>query len=271
MSIRNSQRFVIPDGKELSLNQNLVRRLNKLQSEGQENIWRTFLYAAGLRAQYQVNDKWDKRFTAWYKENNLHMRFGTMSQFSKCASAGEVIHRFSEMFSGDDEVIESLPVSMNALYEVSLLIKGKSSKEIAKWVYSGGDEFDEESGEELGIISPVATAERIRQFRLSRVESKSKKQSPSPTARKREFTVPIATIYASKSLYEFSKTGEHSGTVDLAQVKEQIAFLKGLDGSQFDIRDRLEDIEKKYERKMERSNPVKRVYAKKRPTRKKKK
>ncbi len=263
MSIKNNIHFEIPKGKDLSLTPTLVNQLKKLQKEGQENVWRTFLYAAGLRAAYQKNQKWDSSFTAWYKDNNLQMCFGSMSQFSKCASAGEVVHRFATLFPDREDLVYALPTSMNALYEISFLIKGQSANTIAKWIYEGGENFEDDSADELGIISPVVTAKEITEFAKKIASGSKRKQIKEDPVRKKEFSVAIATIYASKSLFSFDKRGQHAGKVELRDIKEQIRMLKRLNRSQFDVRDKLTDIEVKYESKKEKADPVKRKYKKK--------
>ena len=168
MSISNSTAFKLPDPKELILNDKFATKIKDYQKEGQINVWRTFLYAAALRNKYMNKDNssgretWGPEFKDWYKKNKMETKLGSMSQLSKCAAAGDLICKFAEMFSDNEEWIHCLPTSMNALYEVSKLIKGMTSKQINKLIYVGGGTFSEDDDEPVGIINPVATAESIR-------------------------------------------------------------------------------------------------------------
>jgi len=257
---RQNYQYDIPTVDELKLSSGLSKKLKDRLREGQDATWETFLYAAGLRKAYLKNDKWDASFTKWYKDNELHRCFGNLSQFSKCASAGEVINRFGTHFKDEDHIVAALPTSMNALYEISLLIKGRSDKEVSKWVYQGGENFEDDDEEELGVISPVATGQSIKEFRETLTETSSAKSSVNKSKRKKDFNVAVATIYANKSLFAFNKKGDHSGAVDLATIKDQLKALQRLDQSQFDVRDNLTKIELKYRAKEEKADPVTKKY-----------
>jgi hypothetical protein len=270
MSISNSTAFKIPDPKELILNDKFATKIKDYQKEGQINVWRTFLYAAALRNKYMNKDNssgretWDPEFKDWYKKNKMETKLGSMSQLSKCAAAGDVICKFAEMFSDNEEWIHCLPTSMNALYEVSKLIKGMTPKQINKLIYVGGGTFSEDDDEPVGIINPVATAESIRTYRqLLEDKGNPKENKKTMSARKREFTVPVATIFVSKSFFKFDNKGEHLGNVSIESIRDRVDELKQLISEQFDVRDRFPEIKKRYDTTKKKKNPVTKVYGSK--------
>ena len=240
----------------------LAKKLKSLQKDGQKNTWQTFLYAAAIKDHYaeSENEEHKNSFSKWYRQHDLRKFFGTKSQFYKCAAAGNTIAYFAKNFPDTDEdLVYHLPTSMNALYEISLLLDQKTKEHIKRLCYGGGVK-DPEDNKQLALITPIVSAAEIKAYREN--GSKKRKTKVQKSAREQQYNIPIATIYANKSLYDFDKRGKHKRDVDLRDIKSQIQSLAKLNGNQFDVRDNLSKIERLYKKKEAAADPVAKVKAK---------
>ena len=246
MDRRNFQ-YQIPDLPDLDLGVNLSNRIKKVWDEARENSFEIYLYAAGLRNRYldPATHSYSAEFNAWYSKQALEQLFGKLSSFSKYASAGEAVNHFGQHYRGG-KYINQLPISRNALYELSMLVDGTTDTQLEKLFHSGGPDNDP-------LIHPSATADEISAYR----KDGSAKNRAKTKTRKSRFTIPLATIYVSKDLYRFNRTtGAHSGSVDLSDVEKAINRLNaGLDQSIFDIRDNLRRITGAYRKREQRASP----------------
>jgi hypothetical protein len=253
MDRRNFQ-YQIPELSDLNLGVVLSNRIKKVWNEARENSFEIYLYAAGLRNHYldPATHSYSAEFIAWYAKHELEQLFGKLSSFSKYASAGDMVNHFGQHYRSG-KYINQLPISRNALYELSMLVDETTDTQLEKFFHSGGTDNDP-------LIHPSATAGDISAYR----KGSSANISANTKTRKSRFTIPLATIYVSKDLYQFNRTtGAHSGSVDLSDVEKALNRLNaGVDTKIFDVRDNLERITSTYRRSEQRASPSSSLRAK---------
>ncbi|MSP77478.1 MAG: hypothetical protein EXR12_15225 [Rhodospirillaceae bacterium] len=246
--------YQIPDAAELSLEDRLSARLKAMWSEATENTFEIYLYAAGLRNLYldKKTIRYSAKFQKWYATQKLETIFGKMPSFTKYASAGDMVNYFGQKYR-NGKYIKNIPISRNALYELSMLVKESTEAQLEKHFFTGGDENDP-------LLHPSATAADISAYRNWGKTSSVTKTN----ARKRQFNIPLATIYVSKELYKFHKTkGTHLGRVDLSDAKKVLNRLNaGLDAKLFDVRDNLRKITNIYAKRKDKASPSSALRAK---------
>ena len=253
--IRRNYQYQIPDIKDLELAAGLTARLKDLWGETRETSYLIYLYAAGLRNRYleRKTNKYSDDFQKWYETQDLTKLFGKLPSFTKYASAGDAVNYIGQQYK-NGKYIEDIPLSRNALYELSLLIDETTETQLEKLFYAGG--IDNEP-----LIHPSATAADFSGYR----QSKNSKSGKLTKARKTQFSIPLATIYVRNDLFAFDKIkGDHAGTVDLTDTEKVLKRLKsGLDTKLFDVRDNLEKISIAYEKKKDKADPTRKLRAKK--------
>ena len=254
--IRRNYEYQIPDIKDLDLLEGLTARLKDLWGEARQNNYQIYLYAAGLRNRYlnKKTNRYSDDFQQWYEKQELTKLFGKLPSFTKYASAGNAVNYIGQQYK-TGKYIENLPLSRNALYELSLLIDETTEAQLEKLFFTGGDDNEP-------LIHPSATAVDFSDYRQG-ITSKSAKQLKK--ARRTQFSIPLATIYVHRDLYKFHKiSGDHVGLLDLTDTEKVLKRLKSrLDTKLFDVQDNLENISSAYEKRKNKADPTRKLRAKK--------
>lgn len=244
---RRNRTYKLPSTSEIALKDGLSTKLKELWSTAAHNSFELYLYAAALRKKY-LNDAsgdYKPEFREWYETHEIYSILGKMPSFTKYAMAGEVVNYFANEFH-DGKYVTNLPVTRNALYEISLLLNEVDELELEKLFFAGGEDGDP-------LITPTTSAPQIASYR-SRLKAKPIIKSD---ARNRTFTIPLATIYVSRDLYKFNKrTGEHEGLVNIEEAKALLNVLQGtLNLDAFDIRTSIDKISTKFEERKRKAAP----------------
>lgn len=103
-------------GNKIALNQELVEAIRQSHNKSREGIIEVAQKAYGLRAQYLREDdgkRYAPEFETWWSTYNLKGIFGSRSNFTKYANAGEAlatakVHKY----------MDRLPITLTALDEV---------------------------------------------------------------------------------------------------------------------------------------------------------
>lgn len=259
--------FQIPRKADLTLQPSLSARLKEFLDSAQDELFQLCLYAAGLRNQYLDKTKRQYRpeFVQWYEKQEIDKLLGKLPSFTKYALAGETIAFFANQFK-DGKYVKMLPMSRNALYELSLLKDKLDTKELEKLFYSGG--YDDEA-----LISPNTNSSDLAAYRgqIERQTSASStiKGASRKSAKSKTYTIPLATIYVHRDLYKFNKSnGSHEGSVDIGDVKKAIQILQNsLTSNSFDVRSNLPKISGAYQKKKDGASPSRKL--RKQPSKKK--
>lgn len=228
--------------------------------------FRLFVLAASLRKRYldPSTNEYDKAFRNWFFDRrNLQLRFGNLDNFSKYASAGELVNFIATESKTPNDDLAKLPSSITVLYQISLVRKDLFQRLKGAWIFwqlfvatprrKSLTDTDTKPDRE-SLIHPHATEDDISNWW-------SAWQNPAPatsnTSRKL-ISIPVATIFVHKTLYDFDqRTGDHKGVVDLDDLtrllKEVSASFNGRNSSKFRIETALDDIKERYEKKESRA------------------
>ena len=246
MTLKNHT-YKLPGTADIALKEALSTKLKELFSTAVHNSFELYLYAAALRKRYLDEETGDYKpqFHAWYETHEIHTIFGKLPSFTKYAKAGDVVNYFANDFC-EGKYISQIPVSRNALYELSLIVSAVEVAELEKLFFSQGEDGD-------ALITPSTGAPELERYR----RSLKAKLVINTKGRSREFTIPLATIYVSKELFKFDKkTGEHQGRIGIDEAKAVLEALQGsVDAEAFDVRTNIEKIATKYEKKMKKASP----------------
>ena len=140
----------LPSSAELSLKDGLSARIKELWTTAAENSYELYLYAAALRRRYldPAEGEYSPEFKDWYATHEMKTLLGNMSSFTKYALAGETVLYFAHDFEGG-KYVNQLPVSRNALYELSQLVKPiqegtsqLSQNDLEKLFFAGGKDSE---------------------------------------------------------------------------------------------------------------------------------
>jgi hypothetical protein len=170
--------------------------------------------------------KYDKDFEVWWKIQGMDRVFGSRTNWTKWHRAGEAIEKVRARY---EQNMDKLPVARDALYEIALLQPDElrlclENKYTRTSVTQPEPEWHRPKSPKP-VINPGATVGSIRNWR------KNWREPRPPRTDKR--TLPFITIHLHGSLYDFDKSGHHSGLIAAGQAVEinqkVIDLLKPLD------------------------------------------
>lgn len=253
---------------------------NSLKSHfrsAREHRARICLMAASIRLTHtetregNTRELYSDAFNDWYAKNKLDAVFGQKANFTKYAQVGERVFNFianqlDAPQTKRDELLERLPFSISALYEISTLYNAQD-------IESGLKIAGHESGwDELRLALTGSPSRSNINDPVSLASSNSKplihphvttteiigwktrwRNPPQKKSRATKTTIPLAVIYVNGEVYDFDKkTGEKIGRVDLADVEKKLQAIRALFSPQdiaderFRIDDDLQWIEEGY-------------------------
>lgn len=278
--------YRIPGGNAVTLSPALAKEIKDRFVRDRDNRFHIFLLAAGLRKTYLQTseggkDAYAPEFREWYAQNGLEKHFGQLaSSFSKYAAGGTVIQFVAEGSYFDTAnrpanvpapdptpFLEALPLSMNALYELSI-IKDKVDPKVFRVLFKSKpsrdhdqqDLRDARTNDKHPLIHPHVTAAELLMWR------KAWECPPEPKQKRTDKrTMLLAAITVSGELFNFDKFGDHSGCVKLDEVYDCLARLQELvseldaDDTKFRILSNRDYLENGYKVREERSDPAMRV------------
>lgn len=216
----------VPGDNQVALSKQLEERIKNYFHTDRANRFQLYVLSSGMRRKYLDPDtqKYSDTFLSWYTKAEMPKLFGSISNFTKYASAGDVVNYVATRTSDPEKYLNQLPVSVGALYELSIILRSdedafKICLQFTASRKSVGEPKFEWKTKRPALIAPKATEQKIRSWR-------QKWENPPPPKAKRtdKRVLPMITVYCSGELLDFDrKTGDKVGCVDLDQVEE---FLK---------------------------------------------
>lgn len=254
----NAADFEQPGDNQVTISNNLEQRLKNHFLTDRTNRFKLYILSSGIRKKYldTQTQKYTDQFLDWYKKRGMQKLFGSLANFTKYASAGDVVHYVATKTSNPEKYLEQLPVSVGALYESSLILKSsedtfKLCLQFTAFRKSIDEPKFEWKTKKPPLITPRTTEEKIRSWR-------QKWDNPPPPKIKRadKRTLPMLSIYCSGELLDFDrKTGDKIGCLDLDQVEQFITALANHfnedNGAQFRIETHLDDLTSMYFKRKE--------------------
>jgi len=262
--------YRIPGGNRITFSNQLADEIKERFAADRGNRFQLFLLAAGLRKKYlnKTTKEYTKEFVGWMKAMQLDELFGSLSNFTKYAAAGDVVAYVATNTSNPEKYLKRLPLSVGTLYEISQILKDKNGKETFKVCLhftakrkSLSQPKHEWTTKTPALISPKTSEAVVRNWRRQW-------NDPPPTKQKRtdKRTLPLATISVSGELFDFDKkTGDKIGCVDLPDVEAFIKKLNKLFGEENAIQFKLEAhtdyLTDGYFKRKEASDPAAKIVA----------
>jgi len=248
-----------------------------------ETRFRLYILAASLRKRYLNSRTGRKAFNDWFgpKGRNLYRFFKTFPNFLKYAANGDLVNFVATKSKTPVEDLAKLPSSLRTLYQLHLakedLIEQKN--EAIFWTLfestpkrkSLTDKnikydqtpliHDEHWDDETNEVEPATVAEDIKDW----LDAWNNPTAPKKT--NSEMNVPVATIYAHRSIFSFNRQGDHDGTVDLSDITKLIRDVSSAFGktnnSQFRLETDIDVITKRYLKNKKQKHPARKILKKK--------
>lgn len=205
---------------KIPLNNDLADKLVEMLSNTRTPIVVLAKFAAEIRNQ-NLDDsgkKYDGSFQAFWKNHSMEQKFGSLSNFTKHASAGDAIGRVKAQF---EKYEKQLPTTLTGLYEFSQLTteemglclestysRTEVTSDRGKWKFPKKPK---------PLITPSTQAGAIKAWRTNWRNPKAE-----ATDKRR---LKIAEIKVHGSLYDF-KGGKPSGDITIGQIDQITAALK---------------------------------------------
>jgi len=262
--------YKIPSSSKSTVSENLANEIKTQFVNDRENRFQLFLLSSGIRRKYldKKTNKYSDEFQNWYLKYGLSDFFGSTSNFTKYAGCGEVVNYVATKTSNPEKYLKQLPVSVGALYEISIILKmNKDIFAICLQFTVTRKTLAEEKHDwktvKPPLINPQATELKVRTWRR-------KWETPPPEKQKRtdKRTMPFITIKCSGELYDFDKkTGDKTGCLDLEQVEKLLKLVqKHFDTSnmkQFKIENNLDQLTEGYIKRRDANDPANKIPKKK--------
>jgi hypothetical protein len=263
--------YRIPGSNQITLSNELADEIRERFQIDRDNRFQLFLLAAGLRRKYQTKKAgpYVQEFQDWYKKQKFKELFGSLTNFTKYASAGDVVAYTAKNTSNPDKYLKRLPVSVGTLYEISLILgdrkNGKDDFKLCLQFTAKRKSVDAPrhrwTTRYPALINPKATEAQVRNWR------RQWNEPPPEKVKKSRLNIPLGTIYVSGKIFAFWENGDKADGVDLPEVEDFLHKLKTLftdeNGEQFRLTDEMDYITDKYFRQKEKFDPARNLLAKK--------
>jgi len=277
--------YLIPGANEVVLDDALAKIIRQRFDMDRDNRFERYVLAAGIRNQHldRKTNTYSAEFIDWYSKHKMEKLFGSRQNFSKYASAGDVINHTSNGGAGSgteharppEEYLKQLPLGLGTLFEIcQILTMEPDGKEMfrkcfhmkSKRVQIGESEYDIKSVS-TALIRPNVTGDEVRNWRRDWENPPLKKP---PRVDKR--TMSLATIKVSGDLFEFdtkaNTAGDKIGCLDLEEVETLLEKLKLFfskeDPNQFllSYEEEIKHLTTGYFQRKEQADPANRISGK---------
>ncbi|MCL7409444.1 hypothetical protein [Marivivens donghaensis] len=254
----NLSDFSIPGDNQVTISSKLEAELKSHFHTDRRNRFRLYVLSSGIRRKYldENAQKYTDEFLKWYDKAGMKKLFGSIANFTKYASAGDVISYVASETSDPEKYLNQLPVSVGALYEISMILKASEETfKLCLQFTASRKTIDEPKFDwktkKPALIGPRVTEQTVRTWR-------QKWENPPPPKAKRtdKRTLPLLTIYCSGELLDFDrKTGDKIGCLDLEQVEQFLQLVSAHFGegnsAQFRFESKMDDLTKMYFKRKE--------------------
>ena len=259
-----SDSYRIPTGKRVTISESLENEIKTRFQQDRDNRFQLFLLSSGIRNKYlnKKTNKYSDEFLKWYKTSGMVDLYGSIPNFTKYSSSGDVVHYVGNQTSDPEKYLKKLPLSVGSLYEISMILK--MSEDLFKVCLhftptrkSVDDPKHEWVTKRPSLINKNSSELKIRTWRR-------KWENPPPPRVKRtdKRTLPFVTISCSGELFDFDKrTGDKVGVLDLDEVElffEKLSrFFENESPSelQFRLEDHMDYLTEGYYKRKERVDP----------------
>jgi hypothetical protein len=241
MTKRTFSSYRIPGSNRTTLSDELAKEIIKHIEIDRENRFQLFLLCAGIRKRYLDSSqagavgRYIPEFEEWYKKNKFENLIGQTSNFTRYASAGEVVAHAAKISDEYNDYVKKLPVAVGALYECSIILNGQKrglGKNIFKTCLNlhvtrknKSQPQRDWTKKQTPVIRPTATETEINKWRMD-FESPP---PPKPKPKQKNHSLKLAEVSVNGRLFGFNKkTGAKASGVDMPDVEEFLIKLRDL-------------------------------------------
>lgn len=258
----DTEPYQLPGDNAVTISDELAREIKRHFKRDRDNRFKLFLLSQGIREKYldPIKNEYSDEFREWYARSGVEQLFGKLPNFTRYAAAGEVIAHVSTKTSNPKRYLAQLPTSMNALYEISQIVKADPEAfkvclhftPTRRTLTDPKHEWKTKGTEPL--VRPSVTAKEISAWRKRWDEPESRKEED-----KFRRNVKLLTVSVSEDLFAFDASGK-AGVVDLEQVQDLLAQIQALfsksNEKQFKLETQIERITEKYASEKEKADPA---------------
>jgi len=256
----DTEPYQLPGDNAVTISDGLAKEIKRHFKRDRDNRFKLFLLSQGIREKYldPIKNEYSDEFREWYARSGVEQLFGKLPNFTRYAAAGEVIAYVSTKTSNPKRYLAQLPTSMNALYEISQIVKADPEAfkvclhftPTRRTLTDPKHEWKTKGTEPL--VRPSVTAKEISAWRKRWDEPESRKEED-----KFRRNVKLLTVSVSEDLFAFDASGK-AGVVDLEQVQDLLAQIQALfsksNEKQFKLETQIERITEKYASEKEKAD-----------------
>ena len=258
----NPDTFQLPGGNLATLSPQLATEMKKRFRFDKDNKFKLYLLSAGVRSKYLNIEKnsYEPEFQAWFKSSGVDELFGSLSNFTRYAAAGEVINYVSTKSANPKKYLAQLPVSLRSLYEISKILKSDEEVFFVCFHFTptrrqvGSPKSEWRTKNTTSLIHPHCSSLTLASWRKRWEEPGIEVE-----ADKYSRNVKLLTIKVSEDIFNFDAVGNKTGVVDIEAVQDllkQIESLLSKDNEvQFKIETEIERITEKYTAEQQKRDP----------------
>lgn len=254
--------YRMPGDNAITLSDELAKEIKSRFQRDRDNRFKLFVLSHGIRKKYldPVSNDYSQEFHEWYATSGVGDLFGKLANFTKYASAGEVVEYVATKTRKPVEDLAKLPVSLRALYEVSLILKLDADvfKTCLRFTPTrktiGAPKHEWKTKNTDPLIHPDVSSIALAAWRKRWEEPENHKEED-----KYRRNVKLLTVSVSEDIFAFDAGGKR-GVVDLEQVNSLLSQIQALfsksNEKQFKLETQIERIVEKYETERDKADPI---------------
>lgn len=254
--------YKMPGDNAITLSDELAKEIKSRFQRDRDNRFKLFVLSHGIRKKYldPVSNDYSQEFHDWYETSGVGDLFGKLANFTKYASAGEVVEHVASKSRKPAEDLAKLPVSLRALYEAFLILKLDEHvfktclrfTPTRKTVDTPKHEWKTKNTDPL--IHPDVSSIALAAWRKRWEDPENQKEED-----RYRRNVKLLTVSISEDIFAFDAGGK-TGIVDLEEVKSLLSQIQSLfsksNEKQFKLETQIERIVEKYEKEKDKADPV---------------
>lgn len=255
--------YQLPGDNVVTLSDELTNEIKLRFKRDRDNRFKLFLLSQGIRQKYldPISNEYSKEFHDWYANSGVAELFGKLPNFTRYAAAGEAIEFVANQTSNPKKYLAQLPTSMNALYEISQIIRldTEAFKVCLHFTPTrkslSAPKLDWKTKNTSPLIQPGVTAKDLAAWRKRWEEPETHNEED-----KYRRNVKLLTISVSEDIYGFDDVGNKTGVIDMEHVQNLVSQIETLFSKntekQFKLETQLDRIKEKYEAEREKRDPA---------------
>lgn len=258
-----SDGYKLPGDNTATFSKKLASEIRKRFRSDRDNRFKLYLLSAGIRRKY-LNPKtktYAQDFQNWFKESHVDELFGSLSNFTRYAAAGDVIDYVASNTNTPEKYLAQLPTSLRSLYEISKILK--MDQEVFPVCFHftptrkrvGDPKSEWKTRDTTSLFHSHCSSVKLAAWRANWEEPKTKSKED-------EFrrNVKLLTVRVSQDIFDFDEVGNKTGAVDIEAVQSLLAQIEALfsdaNKQKFKLETDFDRIKDKYKAEQQKRDPA---------------